>query len=110
MRHSVILIATLALGLSACGEMKQAAEDGFKKEFVPSFTQECVKGAAASGIPTDMLTKTCECTATELVETQSMTDLASLDMEKAMPIFQKCAAKAGLDMGAPSTAEPQQGE
>lgn len=103
MRYSVIVLATLALGLAGCGEMKEAAAEGFKTEFVKSFTTECAKAAANTGVPTDKLNQICECTATELVETQSVTELANLDLEKAMPIFQKCAGEAGLQLpGAPA--------
>ncbi len=109
MRHSVIVLAALALGLSACGDVKQAAEDGFKKEFVASFGKQCAEGATTTGVPADMATKVCECTATELAETQSMTELASLDMEKAMPIMQKCAGEAGLDIDAATAADAQEG-
>ena len=105
MRHSVLLLATAALTLSACGDVKQAAEDGFKKEFVSSFGKQCAEGATTTGVPADMATKVCECTATELAETQSMTELASLDMEKAMPIMQKCAGEAGLEMPEATPAE-----
>ncbi len=105
MRHSVIVLATMLLGLSGCGEVKEAAAEGFKTEFVKSFTTECAKAAANTGVPTDKLNQICECTATELVETQSVTDLANLDMEKAMPIFQKCAGETGLQMPGAAPAE-----
>ena len=107
MRKSVIFGFTLIMGLtlSACGDVKQAAEDGFKKEFVASFGKQCAEGATTTGVPADMATKVCECTAKELVETQNMTELASLDMEKAMPIMQKCAGDAGIELPGVTPAE-----
>ena len=105
MRHSVLLLVSVTLGLSACGEVQQAAEDGFKKEFVASFGKQCAEGATTTGVPADVAAKVCECTATELVETQSMTELASLDMEKAMPIMEKCAGEAGMTMPETAAAE-----
>lgn len=104
MRHSVVVLACLGL-LSACGDVSQATEEGFKKEFVASFGKQCAEGATTTGVPADLAAKVCDCTATELVETQSMTELAQLDMEKAMPIMQKCASAAGMTMPEPALAE-----
>ena len=106
MRKVTVLFAA-ALTVSACGEVSQQAEDTVKKEVAASLARQCTDYVAQSNVadlvPADKAQAVCECTSTELVATQSLTELAEMNMEKAMPIFQKCAGEAGLQLpGAPA--------
>ena len=107
MRKVTVLLA-VAFTLSACGEVSQQAEETVKKEVAATLARECTdyvaQSNAANLVPADKAQAICECTTTELVATQSVTELANLNMETAMPIVQKCAGQVGLEMPQ-STAE-----
>ena len=113
MRKLPFLLA-VTLILSACGEVSQAAEDSVKKEVATALTKQCTdyvtQSNVATMVPPEKAEAVCGCTSTELVATQKLTELADMNMEKAMPIFQKCAGEAGLDLNALSDAAQQQGE
>ncbi len=97
---SVAALCLAAAAIGGCKEgasrMEQGFEDGFKTNFVETFTKSCKAGAEASGAPADKVAGICQCAADELAKKYSASELMSLSPETATPVITECAAKSGL--------------
>src|SRR3546814_3495064 len=65
-RRALLPLAGLA-ALTGCGEAEKAFDDGYKTQFVESFTKTCQSSATKGGAPADVAASVCQCAADELV-------------------------------------------
>ncbi|SNS74229.1 hypothetical protein [Sphingopyxis indica] len=96
-RRALLPLAGLA-ALTGCGEAEKAFDDGYKTQFVESFTKTCQSSATKGGAPADVAASVCQCAADELVAKYGPGELLSLSDEEALPVMQGCARQAGLEV------------
>ncbi len=107
--RKVSILAAVLVTLSACGEVSQAAEDSMKKELAATVARQCnetiANSEAASMAPANTIDAVCQCTATELVEKNNLTDLANIGMDDIQPVAMKCAEQVGMKVTTTPPAE-----
>ena len=86
------------VALAGCGEAEKAFDDGYKTQFVESFTRTCQSSATKGGAPAEVAASVCKCAADELVAKYSPGELLSLSDEEALPVMQGCARHEGLEV------------
>ncbi|MEO7634098.1 MAG: hypothetical protein ABIS38_00445 [Sphingomicrobium sp.] len=89
-------IATAALLCAACGEQKQAADNGFMINFKKEFGQSC-EAAASRRAGAEIARKYCGCALDKLVAKYRPTELAGLTPDKVQPIMTQCAKDVGVE-------------
>ena len=93
-------LAAAAGGLAGCDEAQKGFEQGFEKQFVESFGPSCESSATGAGAPAGLAKTVCKCAADELIAKYDPSDLMNLSPDKAMPVMQACAKKAGIEVPA----------